>query len=700
MRNKAVLVFLVFAFACYAGQAAADGFIVPDPDVNLIALPETPISVKYHDVKVSIKDQFSKTDIDQSFQNLSDRDIEGKYLFPLPEGAVISDFTMKVKGEDIKGKILGADEARDIYENIVSKLRDPALLEYVGRNLFQARVYPIPARGEVPVSINYSEVLKKESGVVRYAYTLDTEKFSARSLERVSITVDLESKQPIRTIYSPTHKIDIERKSDFSAKITYYEENVKPDKDFVLIYTVSDDDIGVSLLAHHAEGEEGFFALLITPKYELKQQEVQAKNVVFVLDTSGSMSGDKIVQAKKALEFILNNLNPDDSFRLVSFADEVESHDSGAKSELLKTVWGLDATGGTNINQALITSLGMFRDNERPNFLIFLTDGEPTVGIQGTDDILSNAGRSNSKKARIFVFGVGDDVNTHLLDKLADGNGGATEYVRPGENIEVAVSNFFRKISNPVLSDLKIDIPDVKTYDIFPRALPDLFKGSQLMLFGRYSGSGDADISLWGKVGRIEERMRYSVYYPRLETGNEYLPQLWAARKIGYLIDTIRLEGKSDELVNEVISLSKKYGIVTPYTSYLINPEGDEREAMEELEMLSSAPVSGKGAVDTSLQLKSFKRQAQTLDQDEEEYGGHRVGDYVQQYDSGAFILNKENMWVDSSYKDGDPTIKIKLFSREYFDLLKKHPEAGRYMSMGDKVIFKAGGKYYEVVKE
>jgi len=696
---------IVFMFVL-SSFAFADGFVIPDHDLYPTPFAETPITVKYHNVNVEIDDQYTKTEIDQVFVNLSDREMSGEYLFPVPSGAVISKFSMVIKGEEIKGQLHDKDEARRIYEDIVSKLRDPALLEYVGDNLFRARVYPIPAKGEVPVITSYSQVLTQKNGVIKYVYPLNTEKFSAGNLDKVSVSVKIESKQPIRSIYSPSHKVVIERKSDHKAIVAYEEENVRPNKDFVLIYTVSSDDFGLSLLTHNPKDENGYFSLLVTPKFEIEEEKVQPKNVIFVLDTSGSMAGDKIVQAKDALEFVINSLNEEDKFILISFADGVNVHNDRLitvngenRKKALDYIEGLSADGGTNINEALRIALGKFKFSDNPNILIFLTDGQATVGIQGTEEILKNVEVANNRDARMFVFGVGDDVNTHLLDKLADNNGGASEYVREGENIEVAVSDFFKMISYPLLSDVDIKVDGVKTYDVFPKNLPDIFKGSQLLVFGRYEKSGEATIQLTGFVKGKEKEISRKIDFPEIDEDNAFLPQLWAARKIGYLLDTIRLEGENDDLIKEIISISKRFGIITPYTSYLVNPEEDERAAEESLRFLSSAPVSGKGAVDTTVKLKSYKKQSQPLEQAEDEYGGYRVGDVVQQHDLGAFIQNEDKVWVDSSYKEGDATIKIKLFSEEYFELLEEHPEAGKFLSLGKKVIFRIDDKFYEVVE-
>jgi len=699
MKSKILALILCIGFL--AGISAGDGIIIPVPPPDI---PDRipPLAIKYHHVDVMMDNQYAETEIDQVFKNEFPRDLEGTYLFPIPEEASISEFSMFVDNEKLEGKVLERDKAKQIYEDIVRQLRDPALLEYIDRDMFKARVYPIPANGEKRIQLKYSEVIKCDSGICHYRYPLEVEKFSSKAIESVLITVKLKSNQPIKAIYSPTHKISINRINDYEAEISYEEENVKPEKDFDLYYTVSEEDFGLNLLTFKGE-KDGFFMLMLAPKQETGEEDIIAKDMVFVLDTSGSMAGEKLEQAKNALKFCVNSLNEEDRFNLITFNTNIEEFsqklmgsNSKNRKRALDFIAGISAGGGTNINDALVRALELIKSEERPNIIIFLTDGKPTVGTTLIEKILSNVKESNSGRARIFVFGVGYDVNTHLLDKISGQNSGASEYVKPEEDIEVKVSGFYSKISNPLLSKLKLEFDGIEVKDLYPNELPDLFKGSQLVLFGRYSGSGEANVTLTGMIGREEKSYSYDVNFPGENSENEFIPRLWATRKIGYLMDEIRLHGEEKELVDEVINLSMEYGIITPYTSFLVDLDTDlsEPEAMniarkgfaESLVDKAFSAVTGQFAV------KSAQVTQELRGSDVYESGSSRVKSV-----GTKTFYQRDGTWVDNDWDSEKSAVEIEYGLDSYFEFIKKNPEFGKYLALGKGVKFCSDGNCYIV---
>ena len=380
-----------------AVPAAADGVIipVPPPDVPIVDVPY--LTVKYHRVTVTIEDQVATTHVDQVFVNESRFEVEGTYVFPLPETSTISEFAMWVDGEKLEGKVLERDEARRIYEDIVRRRKDPALLEYIGRNAFQASIYPVPAGGERRVELEYSEVLPVDNGLGEYVYPRSTEKFSPRPLEEVAVNVTIRSREPIKAIYSPSHQVDVVRQGDHEALVGYEETGVTPDRDLVLYYTVSQQDVGVNLLSYRPPaGGDGFFLLLAAPQVEVEEREVVARDVILVLDVSGSMRGAKIEQARDALQFVLENLNDEDRFNVITFSTSTQHFardlvPASQRGEAQDFVARLEATGSTDINRALLEALDLAGD-DRPAVIIFLTDGLPTVGEVNVDRIIRNVG--------------------------------------------------------------------------------------------------------------------------------------------------------------------------------------------------------------------------------------------------------------------------------------------------------------------
>ncbi len=710
--------------------ARADGIVVPEPppDVPIIDVPY--LTIKYHRVTVTIEDQVATTRVDQVFLNEADFEVEGTYIFPLPQEAAIGEFAMWVDGEKLEGQVLERDEARRIYEDIVRRRQDPALLEYVGRDAFQASIYPIPPGGERRIELEYSEVLQVDNGLVEYVYPLNTEKFSPRPLEEVVVNVTVRSNEALKAIYSPSHRVDIERRGDHNATVGYEEYDVKPDRDFVLYYTVSPEDVGLNLLSYKPEGSsDGFFLLLAAPKPVLSEAEggeidtrqVIAKDVILVLDVSGSMRGEKIEQAKEALNFVLDNLHDEDRFNVIAFSTSTRAYArdlvrADERGEARDFVDRLVASGSTDINRALLEALAM-AEGERPTILIFLTDGLPTVGELHVDRIIDNVGDAAPENARIFPFGVGYDVNTTLLDTIAQNHRGASGYVRPEEAIDEKVSAFYAKVSTPLLVDLEIDFGDVDVFDLYPYPLPDLFAGTQLVVVGRYRNGGETTVTLEGEVNDRLQTFEFDDVLFHEEEGEagsaglttSFIARLWATRKIGYLLQQIRLHGEADELVDEIVQLSIRYGIITPYTSFLVEEteralrEEGRNEIVEEVQATAEpAAESGEKAVERSADEQALT-EAEAPAAAPQGLGGAETDEYgyevspVKYAGDKTFILHNET-WIDTTYDPDKMTpVPVSFGSDDYFALVAAHPEWGKYFALGDHVIVVLDGTAYEV---
>ena len=698
-------VITVFLFLAWQASVRADGFIIPIPPPPVRSVPD--LAVKYHHVEVTIQDQVAQTWIDQVFLNHSPYELEGTYIFPLPEEAAIADFAMFVDGERLAGEILDKDEARRIYESIVNRRRDPALLEYIGRNAFQASVYPIPAHGEKCIQLVYSQVLPADRGLVHYVYPLNKERFSSRPLEEVVIAIDLQSPVPIKAIYSPTHDVVVERTSERSAQVSFEANDVRPDKDFELYYSVSEEDIGLSLLSYKERGEDGFFLLLVAPDWEADANTIVAKDVIFVLDTSGSMEGKKLEQAKEALEFVLDHLHEEDRFNIVAFNTAVRTYASGLRpaserAEAGEFVRRLSAEGGTNIHRALLEALTMTAEpaqsagrssSGRPQFIVFLTDGLPTAGVTDVNRIIAEVGQVATEDVRLFCFGVGYDVNTFLLDSVSEEHRGVSAYVEPGQSIEEEVSAFYSKISTPLLADLKLEVSGVAVDDMYPYPLPDLFAGSQLLLVGRYREGGEAEVTLRGTVNARARSFSYASINFCAQGGEDFVPRLWATRKVGHLLKEIRLHGENKELVDSIVALSVRYGIMTPYTSFLVDERQDIlTESGRELvakENFSAAPMPSFGAKAVA------DSQAQTTLIQAERSAVHGT-DEIKTVANKTFIL-REGIWTDTSY---DPqrmsTTRLQFGSPGHFRVLAEHPQWAKYFALGEQVIVVLDGVVYQ----
>ncbi len=697
--------------------AFADGMLIPGPLTSII--PDEPyFTVKYHHVTTEIRDQVASTYVDQVFVNDGRREMEATYIFPLPKGAVVQKFTLHADGQELEAQLLGKDEAQRIYEEIVRRRKDPALLTYAGEGMYQAKIYPIPAGGERRIEIRYTELLHYDTGLVGYLYPLSPERFSNRPIESVTWVCDIHAAQPVGTVYSPSHDISVTKKTENHVRCSYEEKNVRPDSDILLYYNVGQDPVGLSFITFKERNEDGFFLLLAAPAVEQDNTEIVPKSICFVLDTSGSMSGEKIEQARDALTFCVNSLNQQDSFNIIAFSDSVKLFSDRQVratrekvSEARDFIAGFGARGGTDIDSALREAFKQFGDDD-VNYICFLTDGEATVGETNNEQIVKNVAREAEKirgTTRLFVFGVGYDVNTNLLDKLAQGNGGLTTYVRPTEDIEVKVSSFYSKIAQPLLTEITLDYGRLDVYDGFPRDLPDLFHGSQIELLGRYKGAsaGRSTVVMTGKTAGGSQSFEIAYDFPQERTGTEYIATLWASRKIGFLLDQIRLHGEKKELVDEVVRLSMEYGILTEYTAFLADEGGavTAEEARERAaDMMTDALAApgaalGAGAVARAQNAQAMQQQSavRAVNAYVDVEGNWQRFANIQNAAQRGFV-NRGGRWEDTRYeRTQDVAMKIRAYSEAHFQLSRSFPQLNSQLAVGDNALIILNGQVIEI---
>ena len=733
MQLRTTIVRLLFVLSIFSGLAtvaSAQGIIVPGPcrrcpdprPLPPITLPRA-LPIKSIKIDTKISSQVATTHVEQVFRNDTNVTLEGTYLFPIPESASVAEFAIWDGDRRLVGEVRTREEARRIYDEIVRRQRDPGLLEYAGKDLFQASIFPILPHSDKKLEITYTQVVRAEGGTVSYRYPLGTGR-QLTQIGSVAGRVEVESKEPLRNVYSPTHAIDVKRNSDRRSVVSFESESGKEAQDFQLFYTISKEDFGLTLLTHREAGKQGYFLLMISPKDDWSDQEYSAKDVVFVVDTSGSMAEEgKMEKARAALLYGVRILRPQDRFNIISFAGEEHLMEAGliaadekgrARGEIF--VKALRPVGGTNINQSLLAALRQFNetDRERPKMLVFMTDGLPTVDETNVTKIVDNVHKATRPGVRLFTFGVGYDVNTTLLDKLAAENGGVADYVEPKEDLEVKVSNFFSKVNYPVLTDLQLDMGGAQTDLIYPRGIPDVFRGSQVTLIGRYSNAADLNsvqMKLSGKSGGVTRTYTYTnLSFPLRSDANEYLPRLWATRRVGWLMEQIRSNGEQKELRDEIVDLGTRYGIVTPYTSYLALENNltitDNRAQPVVRDAIvgggfsnapSAAPApkiqmsTGEAAVQQSKKARAQQEVNRVKDDDTRTDAVQRVGGKT------FYLIN--GVWTDSEFKAESrlPETALTFGSDEYFALLKQNPKLGSYFSLGERVVVVFEGRVYRV---
>jgi len=547
--------------------------------------PPTSYKIKSLEVNARLIDQVAQVQMSQTFTNTGSRQMEVSFVFPLPYDGAIEQMTLLVDGKEYPAKLLDANEARRMYEQIVRKNKDPALLEWMGTGLFKTSVFPVPAGASRTVTMRYSQMCRKQEGLTDFIFPLSTAKYTSHAVEEVTIRATIESSDEIKNVYSPTHSIEIKRPDDNHATITYAKKNEVPSSDFRLLYDIGKGKVSTRVLSYRPDKEDdGFFMLLASPKIEAPSERPK-KTVIFVLDRSGSMSGKKIEQARGAAKYVLNNLRQGDLFNIVAYDSQVEAFrpelqrfDEKTRLAALGFIEGIYAGGSTNIDGALRSALGQLNDDSRPNYVLFLTDGLPTAGETNEMKIVDSAKQSNKVRARVFTFGVGYDVNSRLLDKLVRESFGQGEYVRPDEDIEDRVSRLYRRVEAPVMThvEIEIDVDAVKSEHanainrVYPKGSFDLFAGEQLVVVGRYKTPGTAKVVVRGAVGKEKQKFDFPaklVKHSSDET-HGFIEKLWAVRRVGEIIDELDLQGKNNELIKELTELSKRHGILTPYTSF------------------------------------------------------------------------------------------------------------------------------------
>ena len=750
-RTISTIICIVFAVISFSFSVNAQGVIVPiicdfrpcRPRPIPQPLPNA-LPVKSIQLDTKINGQVATTHVEQIFRNDTQYTLEGTYFFPIPETASIVEFAIWENGKKLVGEVRSKEEARRIYDEIVRRQRDPGLLEYAGKDLFQASIFPIPPNSDKKLELTYTEILKAESGTVAYRYPLGTgrnvwanrtplpmedviyqrqgqQQRQIQKFGTVSGTIEIVGKEALRNIYSPSHDIDVKRKGETGANVSF--ETKSNDSDFQLFFGISNNDFGMSLVTYREPGKDGYFLLMLSPKDNISEKDLVNKDIVFVLDTSGSMADEgKMDKARKALLFGIRTLRDGDRFNVINFAGEEHlmergliNADAAGKKRGEDFINKLQPTGGTNINDSLIASLKQFEKGDRPKMLVFMTDGLPTVGETNVERIISNLKAAKNLDVRIFPFGFGYDVNTTLLDRIGSENSGISDYVQPKEDLEIKVSSFFQKVSSPVLADLDLDFGPVLNEYTYPRKLTDLFRGMQMTIIGRYKNSNDLKnitLKLTGKAGKETRTFNYTnLDFPVRSDDNNFLPRLWASRRVGWLLEQIRSNGETKETRDEVVELGTRYGLVTPYTSYLatdgsmanVRRDAPAAKSMQMDGISKMKASSGAGAVQLSTQQNSMQTNSRAVaSEDKDEKEQIIIRNTAQnQFVGNRNFINQNGVWIDSEFSETArlPEISIKFASDEYFKLIEKERELAQYLSLGDQVVVVWKGKVYRITK-
>lgn len=698
-----------------------------------------PVQVWLDHIHVDITDQVAVKTYHCTFKNPNGSAIVGGVCYmELEPGARVDNMSVVVNGKEAKAEILDVEKANEVFTEIVKEGGSPALLEYYGNQLIQTKVPKVAAGAEITVKLKYTTVLKNRGGLVRLQMLNTNPKALMQPLKSASVTVNIKSQTPIKNLYSPTHEIKIVETPDWDVSAKWEQEDYLPENPFVLYYQTTEAELGASLLAHRELGEEGAFMLMLSPtvgngKGQVTEEQILPKDIVFCIDTSGSMiENKKIEQAKDALKYCIEHLRKDDRFNIVDFgtvsrnlsANGLISFDETNKQRALNYVEKLSARGGTAIQDALERSLEQLNanaDDGRLKMIVFATDGLPTIGEREPKNILKRVAELNTDNVRVFVFGEGFNVNTSLLDYLALDHRGESEYILPEEDITDKIGRFFDRVGSPIMTDLELEYDGLNVSDVYPSTIKDVFKGEQVVIYGRYKGHGKKTIRLTGMAGGEKKTYEYELEFPEVseDDRNSFVPRLWAGQKVDFLLNEIRKsETEEKELIEEVAFLAKRYGIVTPFTSFLVvddNCNAPQAEQVRnftyrmrnEVGGLRNGAVGNNAVYNFSQQAVSradLGRQGAARNQLKQvEFALAKEGVQKQQaiasvrYVGTRCFYNANNRWYDSQFDDTKQQMlqNVDIGSEEYVKLINANPRLVKYMAQGESVV-EIKGQWYQ----
>jgi Ca-activated chloride channel homolog len=710
------LALLALALLLSPAPALAQGWIIPRPCAPLPCPgcrrcpPPCPnrecrrdqgpaIERRASNVDVELRDGVLHYEVEETFVNRGGGVGEADYLFPLPKNAAFEGLKLEINGELVAGETMSADEARRIYEDIVRQSRDPALVEWMGHGLLRTRIFPIAAGETRRVVVRFHAVAEREGDAHRVDYFRGNRPGNAADV--AGDRDDPEGRLRFRLSYprdgygrpySPTHDVRVSDERGMGRV-----ELSGGAREMTLLLPLRRGARAAIGVLSHAPGREEGFALLTLSPPAIAPRETP-RDVTLVLDVSGSMSGKKIEQAREAGKQLLGTLSSRDRFRLIDFASDVRTfrdelvfatRDNLAAAE--RYLDGLRAEGSTNISGALDEALSIPADNGRLPLVLFVTDGEPTVGERNPERIAEQAASGRGRR-RIFTFGVGADLNVVLLERLALEGRGTAHFVRPDESVERAVSVVASRLTSPVATDLRVRVEGARLSKMHPAGPYDLFAGQDLVVLARYEGSGTILVRFEGESANGPVSWTTEAELPERDRENAFVARLWATQRVGYLSAERRRNGASPELDDEIRALGEKYGIPTELTSYLVLEPGQVARRGRDASVQNFGGVVGSSVAPRQRAFDEAKaasamRDVQTLAQTEVvELEQRRAGITSRRVGTRTFVL-RDSVWTDARFTEGTRVVTVQPYSEAYFALVRELPELAAAFALGERVL-------------
>ncbi len=613
--------------------------------------PKELCPLKHTDVDVAISGFIARVTLTQQFKNPYDEPIEAVYTFPMSDRAAVDSMTMVIGDRVIKGVIKRREEARRIYEAAKQAGQTASLLDQERPNIFTQSVANIMPGAGIDITISYVEYLKYEDGEYEYSFPMvvgpryipgqptpppddaiqpdvvtglrpgpvstdqvpDASRITppvtpkgTRAGHDIAVRVHLDAGVAIQDVRSELHEVVVERPSDNEAAVTLKAKDEIPNRDFVLRYAVAGAEIDDAVLVHAGE-HGGFFTLILQPPERVAPEEITPKEMIFVIDRSGSMSGFPIEKAKKTMRLCIEQMNPNDTFNLVSFSsglgycfEKPMLNTPENRKRALEYLDDLHGSGGTEMMKAIHAALENQNDPERLRVVCFMTDG-----YIGNDMAILDAIQKNAGTARVFAFGIGNSVNRFLIEGMARAGRGASEVVTLAADGDDAVERFHERVHSPILTDITVDFGALAIEDVYPDpgAIPDLFAARPLMLKGRYTMSGEGVITVRGQTAAGPFERAITVTLPESEPEHDVLAPLWARARIAWLMDQdwrgIQRGQPAEDIKEAITQLGLTYSLVTQFTSFVaveekvVNEGGQSKTVQVPVEMPDGVSYTG-----------------------------------------------------------------------------------------------------------
>jgi len=743
---------LAFALALAAGPAAraqvtldarASHVVIPSARSFPLLRGMPPMVIESVEADVRIVDHVASTTLDVALRNPAPTPAEAILLLPVPAGAAVSAFAFEGPAPEPTARLLPEAEARSLYDSIVAKVRDPALLEFAGYQLVRSSLFPVPAGGTQRVRLTWETVLESDGNRVDYVLPR-SESLDARCPWRVTVAVS--SATPVSTVYSPSHAVRVRRDAPgrLAADTGAAPALLEPGPFLLSAILEEREGVNASLFAYPDPKVGGGYFLLVAglpANLDAMRRQSLSREVIVVIDRSGSMAGPKMDQVRAAALQVIEGLAPGEAFNIVDYSSAVAlfapkpvAKSEKSIAEARAYLAALRPSGGTNIHDALVEALRQGSEGSVPRLgiVLFLTDGLPTVGRTRESEIRELVEKANPHLRRVFTFGVGSDVNAPLLDRVAEATRAKSTYVLPKEDVEVKVGEVFRQLYGPVLASPVLETigPDGavstrRVRELVPAVPTDLFDGDRLVVLGQYADGAPLRFRLSGDYFRQPKTFAFDFDLKSATTRNAFVPRLWATRRIAELVDQIRQAGadvaggpaaagstvfadpKLRELTDEIVRLSTEFGVLSEYTAFLATEGSDLGDLARQIEtcqiQLERRAVqtrSGVAGVNQSMNINYGKQQAWR------NYSNTWVDENLNVVETTGVrqvcdrtFFRRGDKWVDSGTlvagQEPAPDSIVEFGSLEHGKLLEALVKEGRQgvLSLPEDTLIRCDGK-------